>query len=131
MHTRGAERGIGAGTRHVVEHATALAKLELELAVMELRGKAKPLAGGIAMAATAGVLALFGLGFALATVAAALDLALPLWASLLIVTGLLFLTVAVLGLAARAAFRKATPPVPEQALLEARTTTAALRRNGR
>jgi nitrate/nitrite transporter NarK len=129
MRTR-AERGLGASTRQVVEHATALAKLELELAVIELRSKAKPLAGGIGMAVGAAILALFGLGFALATVAVALDLALPLWVSLLIVTALLFATVAVLGLAARAAFRKATPPVPEQALLEARTTSAALRRNG-
>jgi hypothetical protein len=79
----------------------------------------------------AAVLLLFGLGFALAGAAAGLDVVLPLWASLLIVAGGIVLVAGALAGIGIASLKKGTPPVPEQALEEARLTTEALRSNGR
>ena len=45
-------------------------------------------------------------------------------------TGGLALLVAVLGLFAYLSVKKGTPPVPEQALLEAKLTTEALKSDG-
>ena len=54
----------------------------------------------------------------------------PTWAALLIVAGLLLVLVAVLGLLALSRIQKGTPPVPEQAIEEAKLTTEALKSNG-
>ncbi len=49
------------------------------------------------------------------------------WLALLIVTLFLVLLVVVLGLIGRNMIRKGTPPVPEQAIAEAKITSSALR----
>jgi hypothetical protein len=132
MPTRATEHvGIGEAVSEVADHAKAIADLEVKLALAELKEKVAALAVGIGAAIGAGVLALFALGFAAATVAAALELVLPTWLSLLIVTLLFLLFVGVLGAVAFAAFRKGTPPVPKQAIEEAKLTTEALKRDGR
>src|SRR5439155_5650071 len=100
------------------------------LARLELQRKVAAIAIGAGLAIGAVVLLLFALGFALAGAAAGLETALPTWASLLIVAGGLLLVAARLGGAAAVSLRKGTPPVPEQALEEARRATEALRRNG-
>jgi hypothetical protein len=122
MPTRETEhRGVGPAAKEVAEHASTLARLELELAALELKRKVAALGVGIGLVASAGVFLLFALGFGLAAAAAALALVMSTWASLLIL--LLVLT----GLSV---IKKGTPPVPEQALEEARLTTQALRSNG-
>jgi membrane protein implicated in regulation of membrane protease activity len=78
----------------------------------------------------AAIFGLFALGFALATAAAALALVLDTWLALLIVFGALFLLALVLGLLARGRIKRGTPPVPEQAIEEARRTQAALKSDG-
>lgn len=131
MPTREAERaGIGAAVGEVAESARSIARLEAQLAIAELKEKAGALAIGIGAGIAAGVLGLFGLGFAAATAAAALELVLPTWASLLIVTGIFFLLAGGLVLVALLAFGHATPPVPTQAVEEAKLTTEALKANG-
>ena len=84
----------------------------------------------IALGVAGALVGLFALGFGLATIAAALATFLPTWLALLIVTGVLLLTAAVLALAARGAIRKGGRPVPEQAIREAKLTTQALKGNG-
>ncbi len=125
-----AGNGVGAAARNVAEHASALARLELELAAQELKRKVGSLAAGIALLGLAGVVGLIALALAVAGAAAGVATALPTWAALLVVSGGALLLAAVLGLAGVAAVRKGTPPVPEQALAEARKTTEALRSNG-
>ncbi len=79
------------------------------------------------MVVAGAVFGLFALGFALAAAAAGFATFLPTWLALLLVAaGLLLLAVA-LAAAGIARARKATPPVPELALLEARLTTEALK----
>ena len=126
----GNNAGLGAAAKQVSEHASALFRLELELAALELKRKVAALGVGIGLGVGALVFLLFGLGFAFATVAAALATAMPTWAALLIVTGVLFLLVATLGILALGRIKKGTPPVPKQAIHEAKLTTEALKSNG-
>ena len=138
MHTPASERtggderahGVGAAARGVAEHASAIARLELELAQLELKRKLGALGSGIGMLVGAAVFGLFALGFLLATLVAALDSFLPHWLSLLLVSVLLLVIVGVLGMLGLSALRRGSPPVPKQAIEEAKRTTAALKSNG-
>jgi hypothetical protein len=131
MPTRETERrGVGPAAKEVAEHASTLARLELELAALELKRKVVSLGLGIGLVAGAGIFLLFALGFGLAAGAAALALVVSTWAALLIVFGALILFSLVFVLVGLTAIKKGTPPVPEQALEEARLTTQALRSNG-
>ncbi len=119
MLTRAAEQ--------VAEHAKRVIRLEIELATLELKRKLSTLGVGIGMLVAAGVLALFGLGFMLAAIAAGIATSLPMWAALLIVMAGLFLIAGAFVLMGRSALKKATPPVPERALSEARLTMETLK----
>jgi hypothetical protein len=131
MPTRAAEHpGVGTAAKQVAEHAATLARLELELAGLELKRKAGALGAGASLGFGAAVLALFALGFGLATLVAALAIVLDTWLALLLVTAGLLLLAGVLGLAARSLIKRGTPPVPEQAIREAKLTTEALKANG-
>jgi hypothetical protein len=127
--TRG-NAGLGAATKQVAEHASALARLEIELAITELKGKITKLGLGIGLGVGAAIFLLFMLGFAFATIAAALATAMPVWAGLLIVTGILLLIAGVLGALALTSIKKGTPPVPEQAIEEAKRTSEVLKSDG-
>jgi membrane-bound ClpP family serine protease len=122
---------LGPAVKEVAERASAIVRLELELAALELKRKVFSLGLGIGFAIGGAVLLLFVVGFLYAAIAAALAIVMPIWAALLVVTGILFLQVAVLGVLAWVAINKGTPPVPEQAIREARLTTEALKSNGR
>jgi len=123
--------GLGESAKGVAEHASTLVRLELELAALELKKKVSALGIGIGLALGAAVLLVFGIGFGLATIAAGIATALPWWAALLIVTGGILLVVAILGGLAMRSIQKGSPPVPEQAIAEAKLTTEALKSNGR
>jgi hypothetical protein len=124
-------RGLGTAVKEVAERASAIVRLELELAAMELKRKVVALGVGIALAVGAAILLVFMLGFAFATVAAALATAMSTWLALLVTAGILLLLVGVLGVLALLKIRKGTPPLPEQAIREAKLTTEALKSNGR
>jgi uncharacterized membrane protein YqjE len=133
MHTPETEhdpQGLGATVKSVSEHASSLVRLELELAALELKRKVASLGIGIGLALGAAVLLVFALGFGLATIAAGIATALPWWASLLIVTVGILLVAGLLGMLGMRKIQKGTPPVPEQALEEAKKTTEALKANG-
>jgi len=122
--------GVGAAAKEVADHARALAGLEVELAKLELKGKVGSLGAGAALALVAAAVGVFAFGFLLAAVAAALATTMATWLALVLVgVALLVAALAALALALRA-FRRATPPVPEQAIEEARRTTEALRSDG-
>jgi apolipoprotein N-acyltransferase len=80
------------------------------------------------MGVAAAVFGLFGLAFLLATAAAALALVLSWWLSLLIVAGGLFLLAAIAGGIGAAKLRSGSPPIPEEAIREAKLTQDALKR---
>ncbi len=126
----GNSSGVGSAAKQVAEHASSLAKLELELAGLELKRKAGLLGMGLGLGLGAALLGLFALGFLLVTIAAALATFLDTWLALLLVTVVLFAVVFVLGLLAFGRIKKGTPPLPEQAIREAKLTTEALKANG-
>jgi len=123
--------GLGESAKDVAEHASTLVRLEMELAALELKRKAAALGIGAGLAGGAAVLLVFGLGFGLATIAAGIATALPWWAALLIVTAGIFIVAGILGLLGMRSIQKGSPPVPEQAITEAKLTTEALKSNGR
>ena len=135
MHTQGTDgrqaHGLGAAVKEVAERASSIVRLELELAAMELKRKIISLGLGIAFAIGAAIMLLFVIGFAFATIAAALATAVSTWLALLITTGILFVFALVLGALGMMKIKKGSPPVPEQAIREAKLTTEALKRDGR
>jgi hypothetical protein len=124
-------RSLGASAKEVAEHASSLVRLELELAQLELKHKVTSLAVGIGLGVGAALFVFYALGFAFATIAAALTTFLDTWLALLIVTVGLLAVAGVLGLLAKSRIGRGTPPVPEQAIEEAKLTTAALKSDGR
>jgi nitrate/nitrite transporter NarK len=99
--------GFAARTKAVTRRIQSLAQLNIELAKAEGKQKATALGMAGALGAVAAVLVIYGIGFALATAAAGLSEALPLWLSLLIVTVVILALAAIVGLLARRSRRSA------------------------
>jgi uncharacterized membrane protein YqjE len=114
-------------TRSSVQHFTAIVRLERELAALELQQKLQQLGVGAGLLGGAAFVALIALVFLIVTITALIALLLPWWASLLIVTVALFLIAAGLGWFGLKTVKKGVPPVPEQAIAEAKRTKAVLR----
>ena len=129
MHTRADVQngGVQAAVHEVTEHARSLARLEAELAGLEVRRKLAELGAGAVLLAAGGLLALYALGFLLATIAAALALVVPTWLALLIVGLGLALVAGAAFVVGRSRLRRGVPPVPEQAIAEAKLTGDALK----
>jgi Putative Actinobacterial Holin-X, holin superfamily III len=132
MHTpatepRNGSQGVGAAVKDVADHAKALVGLEVELAKVELARKLGALGLGIGLAVGGLVFAVYGIGFLFATIAAALATFLPTWLALLIVTLFLFVLAAALAFVGLGKIKRGSPPVPEQAIEEAKLTTAAVK----
>jgi len=128
MATRAGEsRGLGQAAKLVSERASSLVRLEIALAAAELKRKLASLGVGIGLLVGAGLFALYGLGFGFASAASGLANTVPMWAALLIVTGVLFLVAAILGLLGYSRVQKGVPPAPAQAIEEAKLTTEALK----
>ena len=121
------QQGVGKATKSVAEHASALVRLELELAALELKRKLISFAMGIGLVLGAVLFLLYALGFGLAAAAAGIATAVPVWGALLIVTGILFVVTMLLGAFGVMALKRGTPPLPEQAIREAKLTTEALK----
>jgi hypothetical protein len=131
MATRSSSRpGLGEAARQVADHATTIVRLELRLALQEVSRKVRKLGVGGGLMAGAGAFVWIALLCGVGAGIAAIALVLPVWASLLIVCGGLVLLSGLLGTAGLLLLKRATPPVPEQAIREAKLTTEALK-NGR
>ena len=124
-------QGVSAAVKQVAERTSSIVRLELELAALELKRNVTSLGLGIGFALGAALMLLFMIAFVYAAIGAALALVMPTWAALLVVAGILLLQAALFGLLALNRIQKGTPPVPEQAIEEAKLTTEALKSNGR
>jgi hypothetical protein len=122
---------VGEAAKQVAEHASSLARLELELAGLEVKRKVGALGAGVALGIGAALLAVYGLGFLFAAAAVALALVLDAWLAVLLVSLGLFVLAGIIGALALARIRRGTPPVPEQAIREAKLTSQALKADGR
>ena len=127
MHTHatdGSSPSLGASVKQVSEQASRLMRLELELAQLELKQKASALGVGIGFVVGAVVFGLYALGFFFATIAAALATVVATWLAILIVAVFLLLVAVVLALLGRRSIQRGSPPVPKQAIEEAKVTSA-------
>jgi hypothetical protein len=128
MATRTDDRpGLRGAAKLVADRARSIVQLEIQLAISEIKQKVAALGIGIGLLVGAALFLFFALAFGLATIAAAIATAVSTWLALLIVTGALLLIVAVLAAIGIASIRKATPPLPEQAIEEARLTLEAVK----
>lgn len=123
--------GLRAAVGEVIEHVGRIARLELRMAIAELRQKRAALARGGGLGAAAAILVLFAIGFAGAAAAAGIATALSAWLALLIVAGAFAAGAAALGAGAVRALKRGSPQVPRESLDEARRTAEAVRGNGR
>jgi hypothetical protein len=126
-HATESDGGLGAAAKQVAEHASSLARLELELAKLEIGRKVAALGIGIGLGLGAALFVLFAIGFLLAAAAAALATTISTWLALLLVGAGLFLLAGLLGMIALGRIKRGTPPVPEQAIHEAKLTQTALK----
>ncbi len=110
------ERPTGELLKQLTDQTTTLVRQEIELAKLELREKGKKAGVGAGMFGGAGALGLYALGALTATIILALATFLPGWVAALIVTVVYGAIAGVLALRGKAEVKKATPPVPEQAL---------------
>jgi Putative Actinobacterial Holin-X, holin superfamily III len=124
------DASLGSAAKEVAEHASALVRLEIELAKLEVSRKVGSLGAGLGLGVGAVVVAAYMVGFLFATIAAGLATVMPTWLALLIVTLFLLLVTVSLGLFAVNRIKKGTPPVPEQAIAEAKLTSEALKSDG-
>lgn len=109
--------------QQIRDNAETLIRLNIELKQLEMKRKARLYGIALALAVVALVLVLYAIGFAFAAAATGIAEALPLWAALLIVSFLLLVTAAIVGLVASRVAQQAgplpeepsTPAVPELA----------------
>jgi 4-amino-4-deoxy-L-arabinose transferase-like glycosyltransferase len=122
--------GLGATAKELAERASTLIRLELELAALEVKRKLGLLGTGIGLGVGAAVLLFYAVGFGLAAIAAGIATATSVWLALLIVMLGIVLIAGILGAFAVRAIKKGAPPVPEQAIHEAKLTKETLRHDG-
>lgn len=110
------QHSVGELVGQATEQVSLLLRQEVALAKEELAAKGRRAGKGGGLLGAAGAFAYAGLLALAGTAVAALSLVLPVWASALIVTAVLFVIAGVLAATGRAQLRQATPPTPEQAL---------------
>ena len=102
--------------RQAAEQISTLIRDELALAKAEMAEKAGRAGRGAGLFGAAGVVSLYGVLGVLTAVVLLLALAMPAWVAALLVGVVLLIVAGVLALAGRAQVRRATPPVPEEAV---------------
>lgn len=124
-----AKRGLVGNAKEVVGRAKSVARLQAQLAQLEVKQKLVKIGIGAGLAVVALLLALYAIGFLFAGAAAGLAYVVPWWAALLIVGGVLILLTALLLFLAMRSIRSGAPPVPDAAIEEARLTAETVREN--
>ncbi len=126
----GADKSLGDVVAEVTDKASQLVREEIELAKVEVTSKVASLAKGGAIAAAAGVFLVFAITIFFHGLAwffnDLFDISNAYWIGFAIVFGILVLLAAIAGLIAMRLFKKGSPPVPEQAIEEAKRTRAEL-----
>lgn len=124
---RTSDEPLGAVVHRLSEQVPELVRSEVRLAQAELTQKGKAAGLGIAGFGAAGLLALYGVAALLVAAVAALALALPVWASALIVAGALFLGAGAAALFGKKEVAQATPAAPERAVAGVKQDVATLK----
>ena len=121
------EHSTGELVKMVTEQVSVLVRDELKLAQLEMGTKAKQAGKGMGMLGGGGLIALYGVACLIACVIIAISHSLQAWLSALIVGAALLLIAGVLAVLGRSHLRKATPPMPTQAVDSVKTDVAEIR----
>jgi uncharacterized membrane protein YqjE len=121
------EHTTGELVKKVTEQVSVLVRDELKLAQLEMTGKAKQAGQGMGLMGGGGIVALYGVACLIACVIIAISHTLQAWLSALIVGVALLAAAAVLALLGRGHVKKATPPMPTQAVDSVKTDVAEIR----
>jgi len=111
-----AEQSTAELVQRATEQVSRLVRDEIALAKAELAEKGKHAGIGIGLFGAGGVLVMYGVGAAIATLIIVFDLFLDLWLAALIVTVAIFLVAGVLALIGKNQVTKAVPPEPSAAM---------------
>ncbi len=108
------DRPVGELLKELSNQTSTLVRKELELAKAEMTEKGKQAGVGAGMFGGAGLFGVFAFAALTTCAIAALDLALPLWLSALIVAVVYGAVAGVLAISGKKQVGQATPPAPEQ-----------------
>jgi uncharacterized membrane protein YqjE len=121
------ERSTGELVKLITEQVSVLVRDELKLAQLEMGNKAKQAGQGAGMMGGGGVVALYGVACLIACAIIAISHSLQPWLAALIVGAALLAVAAVLAALGRGHMRKATPPVPTEAVDSVKSDVAEVR----
>lgn len=122
-----AEHSAGELVKMMSEQMSVLVRDELKLAQLEMAGKGKQAALGAGMFGAGGIVAFYGAGCLLACVIIALSGVMAAWLAALIVGVALLAAAGVAALLGRQRVRRATPPVPGQAVADVKADAGEVR----
>ena len=108
----GSPSALGEIIARLADNISGIISGEIALAKAQAKRLAKEGGLGAGLLAAAGLLALYALGYLFTSIIEALALALPMWASYLIVSVVLFIIVAILALLGKNALERAQADVP-------------------
>ena len=109
------------------EQVSQLVRDELKLARLELAAKGKQAGLGAGMFGASGVVAIYGVGCLLACAIIASSGAVAAWLAALIVGAALLAAAAGVALLGKGHLRKATPPMPGQAVADVKADVGEIR----
>ena len=122
-----AERSTGELVKMVAEQVSVLVRDELKLAQMEMTRKGKDAGTGIGMMGGGGLIALYGVGCLIACAIIGLSHAVPAWLAALIVGAALLVLAAIVAAVGRRHMKRATPPMPREAVESIKTDVDAVK----
>lgn len=125
------DRSVADLVRHLTRLVPQLVRAELTLAKAELAEKGKQAGVGAGLFGGSGLFAFFSLAALVAAAILGLSEVLPGWAAALIVAGALLVLAGLLALVGRSQVRRAIPPMPEQAVMNARLDVEAVKESAR
>jgi hypothetical protein len=121
------EHSTGELVKMMTEQVSVLIRDELKLAQLEMTSKGKQAALGAGMFGTSGVVALYGVGCLLACAIIAISGVVAAWLAALIIGVALLVVAGLAALLGRQRMRKASPPVPAQAVADVKADVEEIR----
>lgn len=112
----GAQEPVGDLVQRASQQLSQLVRDEMRLAQAEMTEKGKRFGKGGGLFGGAGLVGVLTLQALVATVIAALSLAMDVWVAALIVTGVLAAITALMAALGKQQISKASPPAPEQTM---------------
>jgi len=110
------ERSAGELVKQLSEQVSTLVRDELKLAQLEMTRKGKQAGVGAGLLGGGGLIALYGVGCLIACVIIAISGAVAAWLAALIVGVVLLIIAGVAAMMGKGRLKKATPPVPKEAV---------------